>query len=168
MSKAISERHEIVVETDESTFILTADSRDGRLVIEQRRKRGAGKGEEVSRGGGRSAPALSGGRIDRGDRARAQSLAKGNSNAPRAARRRPTLGRVTHPIARPACKGDSPKCLAPGVSIELTGQFNSLTQIGLTPRFREDGPPESSVSKEVDKRWQLFDGGSNQSRNADL
>src|SRR5258707_11469892 len=70
MSKAIGERHEIVVETDESTFILTADSRDGRLVIEQRRKRGAGKGEEVSRGGGRSAPALSGGRIDRGDRAR--------------------------------------------------------------------------------------------------
>jgi hypothetical protein len=47
MSKAISERHEIVVETDESTFILTADSRDGRLVIEQRRKRGAGKGQEV-------------------------------------------------------------------------------------------------------------------------
>ena len=38
MAKTIAERHEIVVETDESVFTLTADSRDGRLVIQQRRK----------------------------------------------------------------------------------------------------------------------------------
>lgn len=47
MSRAISERHEIVVDTDESTFVFTADSRDGRLVIEQRAKRGSGRGKEV-------------------------------------------------------------------------------------------------------------------------
>jgi hypothetical protein len=47
MPRAISERHEIVVETDESTFVLTADSRDGRLVIQQRKKRGSGPGHEV-------------------------------------------------------------------------------------------------------------------------
>jgi hypothetical protein len=47
VARAISERHEIVVETDESTFVLTADSRDGRLVIQQRRKGGADKGREV-------------------------------------------------------------------------------------------------------------------------
>ena len=47
MAKAISERHEIVVETDESIFVLTADSRDGRLVIQQRKKRGSAPGREV-------------------------------------------------------------------------------------------------------------------------
>ena len=40
MAKAIAERHEIVVETDESVFTLTADSRDGRLLIQQRKKNG--------------------------------------------------------------------------------------------------------------------------------
>jgi hypothetical protein len=40
MAKAIAEKHEIVVETDESIFTLTADSRDGRLLIQQRRKNG--------------------------------------------------------------------------------------------------------------------------------
>ena len=38
MTKTIAERHEIVVETDESVFTLTADSRDGRLLIRQRKK----------------------------------------------------------------------------------------------------------------------------------
>jgi hypothetical protein len=47
MGKAISERHEIVVETDESIVVLTADSRDGRLVIQQRKKRGSAAGREV-------------------------------------------------------------------------------------------------------------------------
>ena len=40
LAKTIAERHEIVVETDESVFTLTADSRDGRLLIQQRRKDG--------------------------------------------------------------------------------------------------------------------------------
>jgi hypothetical protein len=47
MPKAIAERHEIVVETDDSIFVFTADSRDGRLVIQQRKKRGSGPGKEV-------------------------------------------------------------------------------------------------------------------------
>jgi hypothetical protein len=41
MPRSITERHEIVVETDESVFVLTADSREGRLVIQQKRKRGS-------------------------------------------------------------------------------------------------------------------------------
>jgi hypothetical protein len=47
MAKAISERHEIVVDTDDSTFVLSADSRDGRLVIQQRAKRGGKPGREL-------------------------------------------------------------------------------------------------------------------------
>jgi hypothetical protein len=41
MPRAIAERHEIVVETDESVFVFTADSREGRLLIQQKRKRGS-------------------------------------------------------------------------------------------------------------------------------
>jgi hypothetical protein len=40
VAKTIQERHEIVVETDQSVFTLTADSRDGRLLIQQRKKNG--------------------------------------------------------------------------------------------------------------------------------
>jgi hypothetical protein len=40
VAKKIAEKHEIVVETDESVFTLTADSRDGRLLIQQRKKNG--------------------------------------------------------------------------------------------------------------------------------
>ena len=47
MAKTITERHEIVVETDESIFVLSADSRDGRLVIQQRKKHGSAPGHEV-------------------------------------------------------------------------------------------------------------------------
>jgi hypothetical protein len=42
-----NERHEIVVETDESTFVFAADSCDGRVVIQQRRKQGSRAKEEV-------------------------------------------------------------------------------------------------------------------------
>jgi hypothetical protein len=48
MAKAIAEKHEIVVETDESIFTLTADSRDGRLLIQQRRKSGRSDREVCS------------------------------------------------------------------------------------------------------------------------
>lgn len=47
MAKAISERHEIAVDTDDSVFVLSADWRDGRLVIQQRAKRGGRAGREL-------------------------------------------------------------------------------------------------------------------------
>jgi hypothetical protein len=45
VAKTIQERHEIVVETDQSVFTLTADSRDGRLLIQQRKKNGRSERE---------------------------------------------------------------------------------------------------------------------------
>jgi hypothetical protein len=47
MPKSITERHEIVVESNESIFVFTADSRDGRLVIRQKKKEARGPGREV-------------------------------------------------------------------------------------------------------------------------
>jgi len=45
VAKTIQERHEIVIETDQSVFTLTADSRDGRLLIQQRKKNGRSERE---------------------------------------------------------------------------------------------------------------------------
>ena len=95
MSRAINELHEIVVETNESTFVLSADSRDGRLGIQQRWKRGSGAKEQVwslSPANPEELEAFFDGlrrALSSPGLACAQRFARGDSDAPRAARRCP-------------------------------------------------------------------------------